>query len=80
MGIGCPGKIVGLIGLGKVASYMVPRIRAFDMQILYTKRTRLSAHQEQRDGLEWTSQLDDLLTRSDFVCADSDLFRPGIPT
>jgi lactate dehydrogenase-like 2-hydroxyacid dehydrogenase len=36
MGVRCPGNTVGLIGLGKVARFMVPRIRAFDMHILYT--------------------------------------------
>ena len=36
MGLGCPGKTLGLIGMGKVAMYMVPRIRAFDMHPIYT--------------------------------------------
>ena len=72
MGIGCPGKTVGLIGMGKVALYMVPRIRAFDMHVLYTKRTRLPASQEQELGVEWTPGLDDLIKRSDFVCIACD--------
>jgi glyoxylate reductase len=71
MGIGCPGKTVGLIGLGKVASYMVPRIRAFDMHILYTKRTRLPREEEREHGLEWAG-LDELLQRSDFICVECD--------
>jgi glyoxylate reductase len=72
MGIGCPGKTVGLIGMGKVALYMVPRIRAFDMHTLYTKRTRLPAQQEQELGVEWTPDLDDLIKRSDFLCIACD--------
>jgi lactate dehydrogenase-like 2-hydroxyacid dehydrogenase len=72
MGIGCPGKTVGLIGMGKVALYMVPRIRAFDMHVLYTKRTRLPAQREQELGVEWTPGLDDLIRRSDFVCIACD--------
>jgi glyoxylate reductase len=72
MGIGCPGKTVGLIGLGKVAQYMVPRLRAFEMKILYTKRTRLSAEQEREQGLEWAPRLDELLGHSDFVCVECD--------
>jgi phosphoglycerate dehydrogenase-like enzyme len=72
MGVGCPGKTVGLIGLGKVARYMVPRIRAFDMNILYTKRTRLGADEEREWGLDWAASLDDLLRRSDFVCVECD--------
>src|SRR6516164_9056622 len=71
MGVGCPGKTVGLIGLGKVARYMIPRIRAFEMHILYTKRTRLALQEEHELGLEWV-ELDDLLRRSDFVCIECD--------
>jgi glyoxylate reductase len=72
MGIGCPGKTVGLIGLGKVARFMVPRIRAFDMHILYTKRTRLVPEAENALGIEWAGSLDGLLQRSDFVCIECD--------
>jgi len=72
MGVGCPGKTVGLIGLGKVARFMVPRIRAFDMHILYTKRTRLLPEEESALGLEWSASLEDLLRRSDFVCIECD--------
>jgi glyoxylate reductase len=68
MGMGCPGKTVGLIGMGNVAQYMAPRIRAFDMQALYTKRTRLPTERERELGIEWTPALDDLLGRADFVC------------
>jgi glyoxylate reductase len=68
MGIGCPGKTVGLIGMGKLALHIVPRIRAFDMHVLYTKRNRLPTKQEQDLGVVWTPELDDLLKRSDFVC------------
>jgi glyoxylate reductase len=72
MGIGCPGKTVGLIGMGNVAVHMVPRIRALDMHPIYTKRSRLSFDEERTLGLEWTPQLDDLLGRSDFVCIACD--------
>jgi lactate dehydrogenase-like 2-hydroxyacid dehydrogenase len=72
MGIGCPGKTVGLIGLGKVAEIMAPRIKAFEMHTLYTKRTRLPAAQEKELDVEWVPQLDDLIRRSDFVCIACD--------
>jgi lactate dehydrogenase-like 2-hydroxyacid dehydrogenase len=68
MGLGCPGKTVGLVGLGKVALYMVPRIPAFGMDMVYTKRTRLPAEREREMGVDWTPELDDLLRRSDYVC------------
>ena len=60
MGVGCPGKTVGIIGMGKVAHYMVPRCRAFDMRVLYTKRKRLTQAEEEQLGIEWTT-LDALL-------------------
>ena len=71
MGVGCPGKTVGIIGMGKVARYMVPRCRSFDMRVLYTKRKRLATDEERRLGIEWSS-LDDLLKASDFVCVACD--------
>jgi glyoxylate reductase len=70
MGIGCAGKTVGLIGLGRVAQYLPPRMRAFDMHVIYTKPNRLPAEREQELGVEWTPTLDDLLKRSDFVCIE----------
>jgi glyoxylate reductase len=72
MGVGCPGKTVGLIGMGRVAEYLPSRMRAFDMHVIYTKRTRLPAAQERSLGVEWTPRLDELLKRSDFVCVACD--------
>ena len=68
MGIGCRDKTVGLIGMGKLALYMVPRLLAFDMRLLYTKPNRLPIERERDLGVEWSPNLDDLLKRSDFVC------------
>ncbi len=72
MGVGCPGKTVGFVGMGQVALHVVPRILAFDMHPLYTKRTRLPLDEERKLGVEWTPALDDLLRRSDFVCIACD--------
>jgi glyoxylate reductase len=72
MGIGCPGKTVGLIGLGKVARFMVPRLQAFEMRVLYTKRTRLCATDELGLRIEWMDGKDDILQNCDFVCLEVD--------
>jgi lactate dehydrogenase-like 2-hydroxyacid dehydrogenase len=72
MGMGCPGKTVGLIGMGKLGEQMAPRIRAFGMQAVYTKRTRLPLKREQELGVEWDPVLDDLIKRSDFLCLACD--------
>jgi glyoxylate reductase len=72
MGIGCPEKTVGLIGLGQVAEYMVPRLRALDMHVVYTKRRRLDPAREAELGVEWSAGMDALIARSDFVCLACD--------
>jgi len=72
MGMGVDGKTVGLIGMGKVAEHMVPRLLPFGMNILYTKRTRLDRGREKELGVHWVEQLDELLARSDYVCLACD--------
>ncbi len=67
MGLGASGMTVGLVGLGRVGMHMVPRLRAFNMKMLYLKRERLAPYEEEYMGLEY-APLDDLLKRSDFVC------------
>src|SRR5262245_62874491 len=54
MGLGCPGKTVGLIGMGQVARHMVPRLSPFGMDIIYTKRGRLDVAVERALGLQWS--------------------------
>jgi lactate dehydrogenase-like 2-hydroxyacid dehydrogenase len=72
MGPGVIGKTVGLFGLGIVAKKMVPRLRPFRVELLYTKRTRLSPDQEREMGLAWVTGKDELLRRSDFFCVEVD--------
>jgi glyoxylate reductase len=67
MGIGCTGRSVGLIGLGKVAQFMLPRLRAFEMEVFYTKRSRLPIEEESALGVTWMAQHDDILRTCDFV-------------
>jgi lactate dehydrogenase-like 2-hydroxyacid dehydrogenase len=66
MGVGCPGKTVGMVGLGKVGEYMVARFKSFDMNIVYTKRNRLSPEKEKSLGVEWSPSLDEVIKRSDY--------------
>ena len=67
MGIGCPDKTVGLIGLGAMGEYMAPVFRALGMPIIYNKRSRLSLEREQELGVRWVDTIDQIFTSSDFV-------------
>jgi glyoxylate reductase len=60
------GKILGIIGLGRIGRAVARRGRGFDMRILYTKRSRLSEADERDLGVVYVS-LDELLQRADFV-------------
>jgi glyoxylate reductase len=61
------GKVVGMIGLGEIGAEIVKRLRAFEMEIVYTKRNRLDREREAELGAEWEQNLDDVLRRADFV-------------
>ena len=59
------GKVLGIIGLGRIGYAVARRARGFDMKILYYDIVR-RPEAEKELGAEYTT-LDDLLRRSDFV-------------
>ncbi len=61
------GKVVGMIGLGDIGAEIVKRLRAFEMDVVYTKRNRLPEEREQELGVTWEPERDELLRRADFV-------------
>jgi glyoxylate reductase len=67
MGLGCTGKTVGVVGMGRVARELAPRLNALDMNVLYTKRTRLPAEEESGLGVTWRASLEELLPECDYV-------------
>lgn len=60
------GKILGIIGLGRIGEAVARRARGFGMRILYCQRHRLDAAREAALGVTYRP-LDDLLRESDFV-------------
>jgi lactate dehydrogenase-like 2-hydroxyacid dehydrogenase len=56
-----------MIGLGEIGEEIAKRVRAFDMDIVYTKRNRLSPDRERTLGVTWLSELHELLKIADFV-------------
>ena len=61
------GKVVGMIGVGEIGTEIVKRLRAFEMEITYTKRNRLPEDVEHELDLTWIADLDQLLQGADFV-------------
>ena len=66
MGTDVYGKTLGLIGLGLIGTAVAKRAKAFDMNILYHSRTR-KPDIEDMYGVQWTADLDGLLSSSDYV-------------
>lgn len=60
------GSTLGIVGLGRIGRAVARRARAFEMRILYAKRTRLDAATERELGVEHR-ELDDLLAEADVV-------------
>lgn len=65
---GLSGKTLGLIGLGQIGELVARRAAAFDMDIVYTKRTRLAPALERELGVQWFADKDDVMRRADFLC------------
>ena len=60
------GSTVGLVGMGTIGTATSRMLRGFGTNVIYTKRTRLSAAEEAELGLSWRG-LDQLLEESDYV-------------
>lgn len=62
------GKTVGIIGLGAIGARTALRLKGFDVTMLYHARHRRSPADESVLGVRYAN-LDDLVSRSDVVCA-----------
>lgn len=60
------GATLGIVGLGSIGGALARRARAFDMRILYTRRSRLGEAEERELGVEYRD-LDSLLAEADIV-------------
>lgn len=64
LGYNVHGATIGIVGLGRIGAAVARRAKGFDMKILYHSRSRKT--QESEIGARYV-ELDELLTKSDFV-------------
>jgi glyoxylate reductase len=61
------GKTLGIIGFGRIGEAVALRARAFGMNIVYNKRSRLPASVEDELGVSFEPDLDRLIAKADIV-------------
>lgn len=61
------GKVLGIVGMGRIGQAVAHRARAFGLKIVYHNRHRLPPAIENVFAAEFVENLDDLLTRADIV-------------
>mgnify|MGYP000235856869 CR=1 FL=1 len=66
LGTQVSGKVLGIVGLGRIGQAVAKRARGFDMRVLYFSRSRLNPHSEAALGVAF-APLDELLAQSDFI-------------
>ncbi len=65
LGIEFSGKKLGILGMGRIGQAVADRARAFNMEIHYSKRTRLP--QELEKGAIYHENIENLLAQSQFL-------------
>ena len=65
-GAAVTGRILGLVGFGRIGHAMARRARGFEMKIIYTDPCKLPADEETKLAAQYRS-FDDLLGEADFV-------------
>lgn len=66
LGVDVSGATLGIIGFGRIGQAVARRAAAFEMDVVYFNRTRLSPAEEQSLGIRYLP-LDELLASCDFV-------------
>lgn len=61
------GKVLGIVGMGRIGQAVAFRARAFGLDIRYHNRRRLPEAAEAMFGATWVESLDDLLAQSDIL-------------
>lgn len=73
MGHRIQGKRLGIIGMGRIGRAVARRARAFNMAVHYHNRSRLPAEVEKELEATYWEDLDQMLTRMDFISVNCPL-------
>jgi len=66
VGADLQGKTLGIFGLGRIGRTLAKRAKAFDMNIVYHNRNRISKYKEKTLGVRYVS-FEKLITQSDII-------------
>ncbi len=58
---------LGIVGLGRIGAEITKRAKGFNMRVLYYDTRRLSRTKERQLGVEYVSELGELLSSADFI-------------
>lgn len=61
------GKTLAIVGFGEIAQEVARRARAFDLRVVYYRRSPLPADYERELGVEHAASLDELLSQADVL-------------
>lgn len=67
MGLDLSGKLLGLVGFGRIAQATAARARAFGLSIAYTGRRRADLAEEREYAAQWFASLDALAAAADIL-------------
>jgi len=66
VGLDLQGKIIGILGLGRIGGTLAKRAKAFDMKLIYHNRKQVSKTKEKKLGVKYVS-FEKLITQSDII-------------
>jgi len=58
---------LGIVGMGRIGSEIAKRAKGFNMKVLYYNTRRRSDEEERQLGVEYVPELNELLSKADFI-------------
>lgn len=71
LGVKLSGKVLGIVGMGRIGQAVAHRARAFGLHIAYHNRKRLPEAIEQMLGARYVETLDELVAQADIITLHS---------